>query len=103
IVVAYAFLGISKGQYSLNLRTKLFLNITLLALALGCTFLAANASMGAFQDFRRQEVLARAGDVRTVRPWMTIPYIAHAYHIPATYLYQTLHISDKYSSHSTLQ
>lgn len=87
----------------MNLRTKLILNITLLALALSCTILAANAEMSAFQGFRRQDALARAGDVRTIRSWMTIPYIAHAYHVPTTYLYQTLHITDKYPSHSTLQ
>ena len=38
--------------------------------------------------------MARSGDVRTVDQWMTIPFIAHTYHVPESYLYAQLHLSN---------
>jgi len=55
--------------------------------------------MQTLQDFRRQNALARSGDVSTVSQWMTIPYIAHTYHVPETYLYSQLHLSNPYTLH----
>jgi hypothetical protein len=52
----------------------------------------------------QQNELARAGDVRTIGPWMTMPYIAHVYHVPESYLYQSLHLPDRRPpGHRTLQ
>jgi len=59
--------------------------------------------MGAIATFQHQNALTRTGDVRTMRPWMTIPYIAHEYHVPDHYLYETLNITRNYPTHSTLQ
>ena len=55
--------------------------------------------MQTVQNFRQQNALARSGDVSTVSQWMTIPYIAHTYHIPETYLYTRLHLSNLYTFH----
>ncbi len=49
--------------------------------------------MGALQNFQQQTMLTRKGDVSTIRPWMTIPYIASTYHIPESYLYGSLHLT----------
>ena len=55
--------------------------------------------MQTVQDFRRQNALARSGDVSTVSQWMTIPYIAHTYHVPEGYLYSQLHLSNPHTLH----
>ncbi len=39
------------------------------------------------------------GDVRTIRPWMTVPYIAHFYRVPESYLDQSLHITGDRVAH----
>jgi hypothetical protein len=78
----------------LSLRVKVILIGVLLLLALATTAIAANATFQAVQRFQQQKTLAAAGDVRTIRPWMTIPYIARFYHVPEAYLYRSLHIYD---------
>jgi hypothetical protein len=50
--------------------------------------------MQTVQNFRQQNAMARSGDVRTVDQWMTIPFIAHTYHVPESYLYNQLHLSN---------
>jgi hypothetical protein len=57
---------------------------------------SAVGTVRAVQILQQQRTLTREGDVRTIRPWMTIPYIAHVYHVPANYLYQSLHIPYSY-------
>ena len=32
----------------------------------------------------------RAGDDETIRPWMNVPYIAHAYDVPASILFKAV-------------
>jgi hypothetical protein len=87
----------------LSLRVKLILIGILLLLALATTAIAANATYQAVQRFRQQKALAAAADVRTIRPWMTIPYVAHYYHVPEAYLYHSLHIYDtRPPRHATL-
>ena len=78
----------------MSLRTKFILTFILLLLALFCVAFSAKSTMQTLQDFRRQNALARSGDVSTVSQWMTIPYIAHTYHVPETYLYSQLHLSN---------
>ncbi len=83
----------------LSARAKLVIVGVLLALALGITAFFASETLQAFQEFQQQHALIMAGDVRSIRPWMTIPYIAHTYHVPESYLYQSLHIADTQPPH----
>ncbi len=68
----------------------------LLCVALTGMVLSAVGTVRAVQNLQQQRTLTRQGDVRTIRSWMTIPYIAHVYHVPANYLYQSLHIPYSY-------
>jgi hypothetical protein len=83
----------------LSLRVKVILIGVLLLLALATTAFAANATFQAVQRFQQQKALVAAGDVRTIRPWMTIPFIARFYHVPEVYLYRSLHIYDARPPH----
>jgi hypothetical protein len=47
----------------------------------------------AIQRFQQARALASAGDVSTIRPWMTIPDISRVYHVPESYLYASLNIT----------
>ena len=85
----------------MSLRIRLALTLTLLLLALFCTVFAARSTVETWQNFRQQNALMKAGDVRTVRPWMTIPYIAHTYQVPEHYLYGQLKLPDSPSLHRT--
>ncbi|GAC1405762.1 MAG: hypothetical protein NVSMB49_25190 [Ktedonobacteraceae bacterium] len=66
----------------------------LLCIALAVAVFTAFSTVRAVQSLQQQHTLAKAGDVHTIRPWMTIPYISHTYHVPESYLYQSLHISE---------
>jgi hypothetical protein len=46
----------------------------------------------AIQDFQQTRTLTAEGDVRTISSWMTIHYISRVYHVPESYLYESLHI-----------
>lgn len=87
----------------MSLRLKVILLGILLLLTLATTAIAANATYQAIQRFQQQKALATEADVRTIRPWMTIPYIARFYHVPEAYLYHSLHIYDaRPPRHATL-
>jgi hypothetical protein len=63
---------------------------------LGLTVFFAVQAVQAFQRFQQERKLVVTGDVSTIRSWMTVPYIAHYYRIPESYLDQSLRItSDK--------
>lgn len=70
----------------------------LLCVALAAAIFTAEGTVRAVQGFQKQGSLMRASDVRTIRPWMTIPYIAHTYHVPESYLYTTLRIANSSTS-----
>jgi len=55
----------------------------------------------AIQRFQHARALTATGDVSTIRPWMTIPYISRVYHVPESYLYESLNITDPQSAHRT--
>lgn len=75
----------------------------LLCLTLGLTLFFAVSLAHAVGRFNQERRLSLSGDVRTIRPWMTIPYIAKVYHVPESYLLDTLHISNPKSvRHVTL-
>jgi len=73
----------------------------LLCVALAAAIFTAEGTVRAVQGFQKQGSLVRASDVRTIRPWMTIPYIAHTYHVPESYLYTTLRIANSPASRHT--
>ncbi|MDQ6659942.1 MAG: hypothetical protein M3Z24_03125 [Chloroflexota bacterium] len=88
----------------LSSRRKLVLTGILFVLIVAVTIAAAVATVQTFHNLQRQNALATAGDVHTIRPWMTIPYIAHVYHVPESYLYRSLHLTDAHPPrHMTLQ
>ncbi len=92
------------GVCKVSLRARFVFVCVLLLLALGITLLAANATLNAFHGLQKQQERARSGDVALIRPWMTVPYLAHIYHVPEDYLYQQLEIkNDRHSRASTLQ
>lgn len=66
----------------------------LLCLTLGLTLFCAVSLAHAIGRFNESRKLSLSGDVRTIRPWMTIPYIAKVYHVPESYLLETLHIAN---------
>jgi len=83
----------------LNARLKLVITGILLCLALGLTVFCAVQTVQAFQRFQQEHKLAVTGDVSTIRPWMTVPFIAHFYHVPESYLDQLLHITNDRAVH----
>ena len=78
----------------MNMRLKLIVTGVLLCLALGLTIFCALQTVQAVQRFQQSRHMALTGDVRSIRPWMTIPYISRVYQVPESYLLQWLHISD---------
>jgi len=78
----------------LNVRSKLIITGILLCLALGLTIFCAVQVVQAVQRFQQTRHMALTGDVGTIRPWMTIPYVSRVYHVPESYLLQRLNISD---------
>ncbi|HJS20373.1 MAG TPA: hypothetical protein VJ785_16610 [Anaerolineales bacterium] len=65
----------------------------------------------AFKDVRGQrpapdsllEEQPRETDVELIRDWMTIPYIARMYHVPASVLYKSLDISPDGNQEKSIQ
>lgn len=53
----------------------------------------------AIQRFQQARALTSAGDVSTIRPWMTISDISRVYHVPESYLYKSLNITDIRPAH----
>ena len=83
-------------------------SIIIISILLGATLIAvvftALGTVRAVQSLQKQHTLAKAGDVHTIRPWMTIPYVAHTYHVPESYLYASLHIPNTHATrHMPLQ
>lgn len=75
----------------------------LFCVALALTIIFGVRTVQAIVGFEHSHQAAQSGDVRTIRPWMTVPYIARVYHVPEPYLLETLGISDAQSvRHVTL-
>ena len=84
-------------------RVKLIAAGILLCVALGLTVFFAVETVHALQSFQHSRFQAQSGDVTTIRPWMTIPFISHVYHVPEPYLLTSLNVSDARSvRHVTL-
>lgn len=74
-------------------RAKLGLLCLLFLFTLGIAVLMIANSIQAVHDFQQQDSAIKAGDVSTIRPWMTIHVISRLYHVPDTYLDQSLSIA----------
>jgi len=83
----------NQERSGLNARLKLAGTGILLCIALGLTIFCALQTVQAVQRFQQAHKLAVTGDVSTIRSWMTVPFIAHFYHVPESYLEESLHIS----------
>lgn len=91
-------------ESSLSVRLKFISVSLLLCVALVCTVFAATGTIRAYQQFEQDHQGVLTGDVNTIRPWMTLPYIARVYHVPAPCFYQSLHITDPIlRMHATLR
>ncbi len=77
----------------MSVRIKIVIVGALLVLALGITSFFAVETLQDVRDFQQQNSLALSGNVYTIRPWMTIPYISHTYHVPESYLYRMLNLA----------
>lgn len=86
----------------MNVRLKLLTISLLLCVALASVIFAAANTVQAYQHLTQNRQRIITGDTSTVSPWMTLPYIAHVYHIPESCLIQSLHlpasISKRYAS-----
>lgn len=87
-----------------SMKRRFILICFFLALSLGATFIATNATINDVKTVHQHQEMANTGDVRLVRQWMTIPYVSHVYHVPTTILYSSLRLNDSPTNrHSTLQ
>jgi hypothetical protein len=70
---------------------------------LGIVGFTAVGTYQAVRSFQQQNNALQTGDVSTIRSWMTVPVIAHLYHVPEDYLSRTLAIGNPdVLRHSTL-
>jgi hypothetical protein len=61
---------------------------------LGFVAFATANTLQAAQRLWQHYNAVRAGDVTTIRPWMTIHVISRIYHVPEVYLYHSLNIDN---------
>ena len=81
-------------MFSPGERIKLGLLSLLLLLMLGLVCFAAMGTYQAVRTFQQRNTALAAGDVSTIRAWMTIHMVAHLYHVPEDYLSRTLDIAN---------
>lgn len=74
-------------------RAKFGLLCLLFLFVLGIAVLMLANAFQAMHDLQQQRSAVKAGDVSTIRPWMTIHVISHIYHVPEPYLDQSLHVA----------
>ncbi len=86
---------------SLSKSTRIILLCLLLTIALGLLAFTAVQTVQQIHSFQQHSRAVKAGDVHTIRPWMTIHAVSHIYHVPENYLYQELDIQ-KSGSNATL-
>ncbi|HET8909917.1 MAG TPA: hypothetical protein VFN23_00535 [Ktedonobacteraceae bacterium] len=75
-------------------RQKLTILGFLLLLMLAFLAFTSSQTLQAVGSFQQRSRAVKAGDVSTVRPWMTVHAISHIYHVPEDFLYHELHISN---------
>lgn len=88
-----------RKRTGLNVRLKFIGVSLLLCVALASVFFAAVSTVQAYQNFEQDHQRIVAGDVSTIGPWMTLPYVARVYHVPESCLTQSLHITNPVLKH----
>jgi hypothetical protein len=89
--------------YTLSERARLSLLCFLLLLVLGFLAFTAENTIQAARSFQQQYSAVKIGDVKAIRPWMTIHVVSHIYHVPEDYLYRSLNTGNPLSlRHLTL-
>jgi hypothetical protein len=84
-------------------RRIIFITICLL-LTVVALVIISRSTMGALHTVQQRQNMVHRGDVNLIHQWMTIPYIAHQYHVPDQILYTALKLPNTtVNSHSTLQ
>lgn len=83
------------------MRVKLIGLGMLLCIALALTVFCGIQIVRAVGGLQTTRTQASSGDVRTVRPWMTLHYISRVYHVPESFLLQSLNITDPSSARRT--
>jgi hypothetical protein len=64
----------------------------LLLLATLCMIIAAVNAVQSVHAFQQQYINAKAGNIASLRPWMTVPIVARVYHVPEEELCMALQI-----------
>jgi len=80
-------------------RIKLGVLSALLLLALLFTAFTTANTFQAVRNLQLQNHDVKAGNVSTIRAWMTVPAISRIYHIPEDYVYRSLEIASPASYH----
>ena len=86
------------------MRIRVAVLLVMLLVGCGLTCLAATSTIQAVNNWRQDVQLSQAGDVHLIHYWMTIPSVAHLYHVPENYLFQSLRLkSDVQTRRNTLE
>ena len=71
---------------------RVILLTALLVICLALLLVVTRRAARAYLEVRHLRTVA-AGEAVDVRPWMTIPYIAHVYHVPEEELWRALDLT----------
>lgn len=77
-------------MYTQSERIRLTILGFLLLLMLGFLAFTTINTVQAAHNFQQQYNAVKTGDVKAIRPWMTVHVISHTYHVPEDYLGHSL-------------
>ena len=80
-------------------RIKLSVLSALLLLALVFSAFTIANTFHAVRNLQLRNHDVKAGNVSTIRAWMTVPAISRIYHVPEDYVYRSLEIASPVSYH----
>src|SRR5689334_10724896 len=80
-------------------RIKLGILSALLLLVLAFSVFAVVNTFQAVRALQMRNHEVKAGNVSTIRAWMTIPAISHIYHVPEDYVYRSLNVTHPAPNH----
>ncbi len=79
-------------MFRLNKSGKIVLLCLLLFVALGLLIYTTVHTTEQVRSFQQRNHAVKAGDVNTIRPWMTLHAVSRIYHVPEGYLYKELQV-----------
>jgi hypothetical protein len=88
-----------QGLDTMSERIKLSVLSALLLLALVFSAFTIANTYQAVRNLQLRNHDVKAGNVSTIRAWMTVPAISRIYHVPEDYVYRSLEISSPASYH----